>query len=243
MASVRKIKKLSRSAGLRLRRLLGRTRSEDAHGYVGTDAVSGGLQLELLKREGLTPESKVLEVGCGALHTSCHVMRFVEPGNLVGIDPNPWVREKVLEESEIRTLVEERSPTFLSGDDFDVSELGVQFDYVISHSVLSHAAHYQLEQFLRNVGKSLAPKGKILASLRLAEGNAFGQRGSRDGQDSMCKTWRYPGGVWFKLSTVKETAEKLGLAADYHPEFTEFYVQTRPREVHDWIVFSWAATS
>jgi len=32
--------------------------------YVQTDGQSGQLQLELLKKEGLTPESRVLEFGC-----------------------------------------------------------------------------------------------------------------------------------------------------------------------------------
>jgi hypothetical protein len=44
-------------------------------------------------------------------------------------------------------------------DDFDASELGIEFDLVLSHSVLSRCAYWQLEIFLRNVGKVLAPGG------------------------------------------------------------------------------------
>ena len=32
-------------------------------GYVGTTKISGEIQLELLKKEGLLPESSVLEIG------------------------------------------------------------------------------------------------------------------------------------------------------------------------------------
>lgn len=49
---------------------------------------------------------------------------------------------------------------------------------MLSHSVLSHAAHWQLGEFLANVGVVLAPGGVILASLRLAERNAYGSAGS-----------------------------------------------------------------
>jgi cyclopropane fatty-acyl-phospholipid synthase-like methyltransferase len=243
VASLKDFKKLSRSAALRLRIALGRVRPEDAHDYVGTDEVSGGLQLELLKRLGLTPASRVLEVGCGALHAGGHIMSYLGPGNFVGIDPSAWVREKVMQEPRMAALVAEKRPTFLSRDDFDASELGIRFDRVLSHSVLSHAAGWQLEQFLRNVGKVLAPGGRILASLRLAEGNPYGNKGSRDGKDTNHPTWCYPGGVWFTLSTVQKTAEGVGLLAEYHPEFTEFYTRTRPREVHDWFVFSPVSTT
>ncbi len=234
-----KIQKLSTSTGRRLRRMLGRSRLDDVKDYVGTDETSGQVQFELLKRMGCTPTSKVLEVGCGGLHTAVPLMQYLEPGNYAGIDPNVWLRETVMKVERVHRLVEERRPSFLSGDDFDASELGVKFDFVFSHSVLSHCAHWQLEQFLCNIGKVLAPHGKLAASLRLAEGNPYGNRGSRDKQDTMHPTWRYPGGVWFKLSTVTETADRLGLKAVYDPEFTEFYTQTRPGEVHDWVVFTW----
>lgn len=43
---------------------------------------------------------------------------------------------------------------------------------------------------------------------------------------------------WFKLATVRETADRCGLTVVNKPEYTEFYVKTRPNEVHDWFVFS-----
>ena len=38
---------------------------DDPKRYVSNDMVSGQLQLELLKRQGCQPTSKVLELGCG----------------------------------------------------------------------------------------------------------------------------------------------------------------------------------
>jgi len=238
-----KLTKFVREAGPRLRRLLGRQTFEDARGYVGTDPKSGAVQFELLRRQGLEPTSNVLEVGCGFLNAGCHLMRFLEPGRFFGIDPNEWVREKAMEVAEVRGLVERARPTFLSGDDFDASSLGIEFDHVLSHSILSHAAHFQLGQFLENVGKVLAPEGRIVASLRLAEGNRWGNRGSKDGEDTLAKKWRYPGGVWFKKSTVEETAGEHGLVATQVPLYTELLTDVRPREVHDWFVFSKKAST
>jgi cyclopropane fatty-acyl-phospholipid synthase-like methyltransferase len=214
-------------------------RTLKARSYVGTDEVSGQLQLELLKQQGCRPNSKVLEMGCGRLHAGIPVMVYLDKGNYLGVDPNEWLRHTVMKNRHVRQVIEEKQPTFLSADDFDASELGIKFDFVLSHSVLSHCAHWQLELFLRNVAKVLAPGGRILASIYLAEGNAYGSRGTPDKEDSMHQEWQYPGVSFFKLSTVVKTADTLGLTAVHIPGYTEFYTQTRPKECHDWLVFCW----
>jgi len=212
--------------------------TDDPACYVGTNEVSGQLQLELLKQEGCRPESKVLEVGCGNLHAGMALIRYLEKGNYVGVDPNEWLRESTMSKRGTRSLVHKKAARFLSVSDFDASELGIHFDFVLSHSVLSHCAHWQLELFLRNVGEVLAPEGRILASIRLAEGNLYGSTGTPDQEDSMQTEWQYPDVTWFKLSTVTKTAAALGLEAVHIPEHTDFYTKGRPQEYHDWLVIS-----
>ncbi|HXQ52390.1 MAG TPA: class I SAM-dependent methyltransferase [Stellaceae bacterium] len=216
-------------------------RFDDLSGYVGTDAVSGELQFELLKRQGCTPRSTVLEIGCGCLHVGIPLLGFLDAGNFVGVDPNDWLRERAMKDASVRQLVNDKRATFLSVDDFDASGLGRKFDFVFAHSVLSHAAHWQLDLFLKNAAKVLAPGGRVLASLRLAEGNAYGSAGTPDKKDSLHQEWQYPGVTWFTLPTVIQMADAHGLTALHIPEYTEFYARTRPKEHHDWIVFAWKA--
>jgi hypothetical protein len=83
----------------------------------------------------------------------------------------------------------------------------------------------------------LTPTGRILASIRLAEGNAFGSSGTPEKKDSMDQVWQYPGVSWFALTTVKQTAANEGLVTVSVPEYTEFYTKKRPNEYHDWLVF------
>jgi SAM-dependent methyltransferase len=214
---------------------------EAAKRYVATDRVSGELQLELLKREGCVPESSVLEVGCGCLNAGVPVIRYLRRGRYAGIEPNSWLLEAALKDWRTRWLIAAKHPTFLDRTDFDATGLGRTFDYVLSHSVLSHCAHWQLEQFVANVAQVLSPRGRIVASIRLAEGNDYGSRGSPDGEDSMDEEWQYPDVSWFKLDTVRETAARHGLTVSLEPEYTEFYVSRRPREFHDWIVLTLVA--
>jgi len=230
-------KKLLRPAIKQLLRRRPPRTLEDADRYVGTDDVSGQLQLELVKREGCKPESKLLEIGCGNLHGAVPLIEFLEKGNYVGVDPNEWLRKAAMKDRHVRQLVKKKEARFLSVPDFDASQLGIKFDFVFSHSVLSHCAYWQLEIFLRNIYKVLAPGGRILASIRLAEGNAYGSSGTPDREDSRDETWQDQSVSWFKFSTVREAAQKQGLTAVQILEYTEFYIKTRPNEYHDWIVF------
>jgi cyclopropane fatty-acyl-phospholipid synthase-like methyltransferase len=210
---------------------------EDPNRYVGTDDVSGKLQFEVIRREGCRPDSKLLEIGCGNLHGAVPLIEYLDSGNYVGLDPNEWLREAAMKDRRIRQLVKSKRARFLSVDDFDASRLGIKFDFIFAHSVLSHIAHWQLEVFLRGASKVLMSRGRIVASIRLAEGNAYGSTGTPDREDSRDETWQYPGVSWFKLSTVTEAAEKQGLTVVNIPEYTDFYTKTRPNEYHDWLVF------
>lgn len=206
-----------------------------AHAYVGTDANSGDAQFDILVREGLRPTSYVLEIGCGALHAGVPLMRYLEPDRYVGIDPNAWLRDAQLRTWTIRRLASEKRPRFLTRDDFDASQLGVQFDYVLAHSILSHAAHWQLEPFFRKAAGVLAPTGRILVSIRLAEGNEYGSPGSPDKQDSHHPEWVYPGVSWFRFATVEAAAAAAGLKVEREPQHTATLTARRPNEIHDWL--------
>lgn len=207
--------------------------------YVGTTKISGEVQFELLKKEGLLPGSSVLEIGCGHLHAAIPVVKYLKANNYVGIDPNIWLRKSALKDAAVTNLMKEKKATFLSVKDFDAGKTQRVFDYIFSHSILSHAADWQLGLFLQNTKKVLAPGGRILSSIRLAEGNNYGSTGSPNKDDSKDSEWVYPGVSWFTLATVQREASKVGLQVKVKPEYTEYYIQTKPNEVHDWLVF-WA---
>ena len=165
-------------------------------------------------------------------------MRHLARRHYVGIEPNRWLLDAAMTDWRVRWLVATKRPTFLERTDFDAGGLGRTFDYVLTHSVLSHCAHRQLEEFVRNVARVLRSQGRILASIRLAEGNAYGSPGTPDGDDSMAEEWQYPDVSWFRFDTVERTAAKHGLTVVVKPEYTERFVSRRPREIHDWLVLS-----
>lgn len=220
------------------RRVTGRKTYYDAQNYTSTDPVSGRRQADLLFNAGCRPDSHVLEIGCGCLSAGMVLMERLEPNHYVGIDPNEWLREAALRKAPIRALVEAKKPLFLSNYEFDAAETGRKFDFVLSHSILSHAAHHQLPLFLNNVGAVLSDSGQIFASLYLSEGNPHGNVGTKDRKDSMDAEWVYPGVSFFTHETIQNFAREAGLTATHRPDLTEWFVQVRPGELHDWFQFA-----
>jgi SAM-dependent methyltransferase len=211
--------------------------------------LSGRLQLDLLKQSGCTEASKVLEIGCGCLNAGLPIMKFLEPGHYVGVEPNKWLIDAILKDKEVAEVVASRKPQFVYSDSFDASSANMLFDFVISHSVLSHASKRQVELFLRNLKRVLKPEGKILASLVMTN------RKGKPLRDSNDPTWVYhnprkravlrilgfkaPRSVThFSFETVKSVAAANGFAVLWEETFREHFTTHSPFETHDWVVFS-----
>lgn len=199
----------------------------DAQRYVGTNVLSGWLQASLLWAEGCEPNSRVLEIGCGALHLAGPLVLALKPGNYLGVDPNEWLRTAARRTNPaLDHLLTARSARFQSANDFHVKS-GEHFDYVFAHSVLSHVTRTQLSAFMYEVGHVLAPGGKLIASFR--EGP----------EDSTDEEWVYPGVTYFTMRTVREAGAEAGLKVRSKSKLRSFYTRLRPEESHDWIVATW----
>jgi cyclopropane fatty-acyl-phospholipid synthase-like methyltransferase len=200
-------------------------------GNVGLDYHKVGLlQVELLKMNGLQPDARVLEIGCGCLVAGRPLLQYLKPNRYVGIEPNQWLIDAVLEGlPETRHLFDQKRPVFLHNADFDASALGLKFDFIISHSILSHAAHWQCPQFLQGVKKVLAPSGVALASLRFYDEN------KRLMADSHSPEWVYPGVSYFAWETVRKFAADQQLRAEWREDYREVFTRTAPSNYHDWI--------
>ena len=221
-----------------VRRITGQRTYYDAQKFVATDEVSGKMQSEIIFNAGATSQSNVLEVGCGCLSAGLFLIERLDADRYVGIEPNQWLVDASLGRPNARAIATPKRPIFINNLDFDPSSAGRKFDFVLSHSILSHAAHWQLPLFLRNVGACLAPDGKIFASLIPAEGNPYGSKGSPDGKDSMDEEWVYPGASYFTRQTIQQCATEAGLTATLRHDITEKQTRHRPLETHDWYMFA-----
>lgn len=211
-------------------------RNHEATNYVGTKSSGGRVQLELLKLEGLEEKDYVLEIGFGALMSSIPIMSFLEVGHYAGIDPNRWLMDASLQIPENQLVVCERQPIFIHNDDFDGSSLGITFDYIYAHSIMSHAAHWQLPLFLKQCAKVLKDQGKVIFSIRLTEKNEYKCEG--DDFETHADEWQYPGCSFFDRETVIREASRWFSQVEYKKDFTRLLTEDDRGACHDWFVLT-----
>jgi 2-polyprenyl-3-methyl-5-hydroxy-6-metoxy-1,4-benzoquinol methylase len=93
---------------------------------------------------------------------------------------------------------------------FDARETGRLFDFILSHSVMSHAPRWQLELFLANCAAVLKKGGKAVFSLRLTRPNPLDHSGIKT--ESTTDQWQYPGNTFFDYETVARLAGRFFLS-------------------------------
>ena len=205
-------------------------------GYCGTIPMSGFIQLVILIKEGLNNRSNVLELGCGALTLGVPLIDYLDSGCYYGIDPNEHLRKSTMSYDNVNKLIKEKSAIFESVDClYPLKASNKKFDYVFAHSVFSHTSTYQFELFLENISKFINFDSKIILSLRLAEGNKFGNNGS---QIVNFDNWEYPGNSYYSRSHLINKSFEKNYKIEFREDLTEFYTKYRPSEFHDWIILT-----
>jgi hypothetical protein len=218
-------------------RPLFQTKLAKARHYVGAwsdPEEIGDSQLTLLKMAGCTPDSSVLEIGCGCLIAGLPIMTYLNSDRYVGIEPNTWLVDAAVESKEAKAIIQAKHPLFLHNTDFDGSSTGRKYDFVMSHSILSHAAEWQLPLFLKSVKKNLAPNGVVLSSIRF-----FTDTGDVAG-DSHDAEWVYPGVSFFSWETVQRVAAEQGFKVEWRKDYKEYFVKRFSLHIHDWLRFTLA---
>ena len=189
------------------------------HGFLGvpleTFAQSGRRQLIALLSEGLDPESKVLDIGCGCLRGAYWLIRFLDPGCYHGIEP---ARQRV--EHGLRCLftseeLEQKQPQFDFNPHFDSSVFGVRFDFFLAVSVWTHASKRQIEATLDSFVRDSAPTGIFLTSYLRAQSDDDDYQGDHwVGTSHESDT---PGVIRHSLRWMLGQCQKRGLQAEELP--------------------------
>lgn len=141
-------------------------RLEAAMGFRGQFDEHRRFQFELLKRQGLQPHHRLLEIGCGPLTGGLPIIGYLEPGHYVGID----VRSSVLDlawQQIGRAQLSGKNPRLVCSREFGARELAGQqrFDFILSFSVLYHLSDELLPCYFRAVRQRLGASGRCLVNV------------------------------------------------------------------------------
>lgn len=129
---------------------IGRLGAKAAVGGFGTGR--GAFQYELLRSEGLRPEDRLLDIGCGSLRGGRYFIGYLRAGNYTGMD----ISEHIIEEGKSivgEETLREKAPTFVVNEDLRFEEFDGTFDYVVAQGVVAHLPESEVRECLRNVGR------------------------------------------------------------------------------------------
>lgn len=125
---------------------------------------AGQKLLMTLLSEGLTPDAKVLDVGCGCLRGGYWLIHFLDEGCYCGIEPNKPMLEAGLETLLEPGLADLKQPRFDNNSDFDFTAFGETFDFFVARSVWTHASKPQIRAMLDGFRNTASPGAVFVTS-------------------------------------------------------------------------------
>ena len=160
------------------------------------DAKRGIYHVEFLKRYGLRPHHKVLDFGCGYGRTAIPLLKYLEPGNYIGVELSAQ-RARQAEEFVRHEKLEDRAPKFIvSGDNAMPYLQDASIDFIWAQSVATHMPLSEIRRTLAAAHRVLKPEGAFLFDYSASDDAVASQ--------SNVKDFHYP------PETIRENAEAHG---------------------------------
>jgi SAM-dependent methyltransferase len=184
--------------------------------YVGPpgqyDAM-GATQFRLLTTLGLREHHRVLDFGCGSLRVGRLLLPYLQPARYYGIEPNVWLVEDAISHEIGQGQIRLKQPILRSNADFSSDGFGVTFDFILAHSVFSHAGRDVIGPALAGFRRNLADRGIVLATFVVAEASGSPEFAGNG--------WVYPQVVAYSEATIARLIHDAGMVGVplpwYHP--------------------------
>jgi hypothetical protein len=178
---------------------------------VSTFETAGRSQLIELLNQGLQPESKVLDFGCGCLRTAYWLVRFLDADCYCGIEPARKRVELGLRYLFTPEVLNCKRPRFDYNERFDSSKFGECFDFFLARSIWTHASKRQIEATLDSFLRDANPGAVFLTSYLPAESEDDDYQ--KDRWTGTSHESDVPGVIRHRLSWLIEQCAKRGLEA------------------------------
>lgn len=192
---------------------------------------AGRILLMTLLNEGLTPGSRVLDIGCGCLRGGYWLIHFLDERRYFGIEPNVRMLEAGLRILLEPGLADLKKPRFDHNTDFDFAVFGETFDFFVARSIWSHASKEQIQTMLDAFVKTAREGATFLTSYLKPTlfRKEYAGRGWV-GRSHECNT---PGMVRHRPGWIRSECAQRGLVAEEITDKTfNFGVQTWIRIRH-----------
>jgi cyclopropane fatty-acyl-phospholipid synthase-like methyltransferase len=172
--------------------------NKDYKGFIGDPTQYnniGKIIFNLLKKLGLKPTDKFLDIGCGSLRVGKYLIDYLNKSNYRGIEPNEWLICEAIENENINFRGKE--VLFRTSEDFELTFFDEKFDFILANSIFIHASKNQIERCFEEVNKVLKNDGGMFL-FNFIEGD----------KDSQEKNWSYPCKVEYTMEYINSIINK-----------------------------------
>jgi SAM-dependent methyltransferase len=117
----------------------------------------GSLQFEFLIKQGMLPEHRMLDLGCGTLRGGRHFIRYLNTSNYTGVDISPACLDaahKLLKEEQLLT----KNPALIMNTNKNMKFAECEseiFDFILAQSVFTHLPQEFIYECFENIGKCM----------------------------------------------------------------------------------------
>jgi hypothetical protein len=181
--------------------------------------VIGALQFNLLTLLGMREQHTLLDVGCGSLRGGRLAISYLLSGCYFGIEPESWLIDEGIRNHMGREMVRLKQPHFSDDPNFTCSIFDRKFDFILAHSIFSHAAPHQVKRCLSQAVQAMHNRSLLVATYNVGKSNYSGIE------------WIYPGAVSYTKEWFHETVSQSGLVARplnwFHPTGQSWVLLTR----------------
>lgn len=116
---------------------------------------------------GLSPDTCLLDIGCGSLRTGRFLIPFLNTGNYHGLEPEKTMVDAGLLNELIPEIINFKKPQFYFNKDFELPP--IKFDIAIAIQVFIHCGPDQLRLCLKMLKDKLC--GPFIFTINLSETN------------------------------------------------------------------------
>lgn len=126
----------------------------------------GELQFRYLADDGLTPQMRLLDIGCGCLRGGVHFVRYLEPGHYYGLDISQALLDAGYEVELPALGLQDRQPrdNLICTSEFDMSSIGPKMDAALALSVFTHLPLNHIRYCLTQLAKVMRSGGKFYST-------------------------------------------------------------------------------
>jgi len=159
----------------------------------------GATQFNLLTFLGLREHHYLLDIGCGSLRAGRLLIPYLQSEHYCSVESNSWLIDKGIQNECGAEQIALKKPQFDNNSDFVSTVFKRRFDYILAHSIFTHAGQTQICKCFSETLKVMKPNTIFITTFMKGD------------QDYEGDEWVYPGVITYKTSTMQDLTKSFGL--------------------------------